>query len=204
MRTLAKLVVIALAAGAGLGLTLRLTARRGPDRPDGPAIAMRIREVARLEALDVTLYRKVSFAPEPIEAGSLWGDVAGWLRHTFRTPQGKAIVFADAHLGLDLGALDASRVRVAGRAVEIVLPEVRASIELRPADTEIIGSNLDSAETAKLLELARAAFQRDVERDPALRQRARASAERAIGALLTALGFTEVRFVERLSSRPAA
>ncbi len=204
MRTLAKLVVVALAAGAGLGLTLRLTARRGPDLPDGPAIATRIREAAWLEALDVTLYRKVSFAPEPVEAGSLWGDVAGWLRQTFRTPHGRAIVFADAHLGLDLGALDASRVRVAGHAVEIVLPEVRTSIELRPADTEIIGSNLDSAETAKLFELARAAFQRDVERDPALRQRARASAERAIGALLTGLGFTEVRFVERLSSRPTA
>ena len=203
MRTFAKLVVVALAAGAGLGLALRVTARRGPDLPDGPQIATRIREVARLEALDVTLYRKVSFAPEPVEAGSLWGDVAGWLRHTFRTPQGKAIVFADAHLGLDLGALDASRVRVAGRAVEIVLPELRASIELRPGDTEIIGSNLDSAETAQLLELARAAFQRDVERDRALRQRARSSAERAIGALLAGLGFTEVRFVERLSAAPA-
>jgi Protein of unknown function (DUF4230) len=204
MRTLAKLVVVALAAGAGLGLTLRLTARRGPDLPEGPAIAARVREVARLEALDVTLYRKVSFAPEPVEAGSLWGDVAGWLRHTLRTPRGKAIVFADAHLGLDLGRLDASRIRVTGHAVEIVLPEVRASIELRPADTEIIGSNLDSAETAQLLELARAAFQRDVERDPALRQRARTSAERAIGALVTRLGFTEVRFVERLSSEPAS
>ncbi|HEX7624130.1 MAG TPA: DUF4230 domain-containing protein [Anaeromyxobacteraceae bacterium] len=203
MRTLAKLVVVALAAGVGLGLTLRLTTRRGPDLPEGPAIAARIREVARLEALDVTLYRKVSFAPEPVEAGSLWGDVAGWLRHTLRTPRGKAIVFADAHLGLDLGRLDASRVRVIGHAVEIVLPEVHVSIELRPADTEIIGSNLDSAETAQLLELARAAFQRDVERDQALRQRARTSAERAIGALGTRLGFTDVRFVERLSSEPA-
>jgi len=202
MRTLAKVAVVALAAGAGLGLALRLTARRGPELPDGAAVATRIREVSRLEALDVTLYRKVSFAPDPVEAGSLWGDVASWLRHTFRTPRGKAIVFADAHLGLDLGALDASRLRVAGRSIEVVLPEVRASIELRPADTEIIGSNLDSAETAQLLELARLAFQRDVERDVALRQRARASAERAIRALLTQLGFSEVRFVERLPAGP--
>jgi uncharacterized protein DUF4230 len=202
MRTFAKPVVVALAAGAGLGLALRLAAPRGPELPDGPAVATRIREVTRLEALDVTLYRKVSFAPEPVESESLWGDVAGWLRHTFRTPRGKAIVFADAHLGIDLGALDASRVRVAARSIEIVLPEVRASIELRPADTEIIGSNLDSAETARLLELARAAFQRDVDRDPVLRQRARGAAERGITAFLLQLGFTEVRFVERLSTGP--
>jgi hypothetical protein len=204
MRRILPLLVFGLALGAGLGIALRL-AGRGPALPDPPAVATRVREVARLETLDVTLYRKITFAPEPAEADSAWGDVAGWLRHAFRTPRGKAIVFADAHLGLDLSRLDASAVRVSGRTVELVLPPLRATVALRPGDTEVIGSNLDSAETARLLELARAAFEREVSADAALRARARASAERALRALLLTLGFAEVRFVEALPSAvPAA
>jgi hypothetical protein len=165
---------------------------------------MRIREIARLETLDVRLWKKVTFAPDPVEAGSLWGDVSGWLRHTFRTPRGKAIVFADAHLGLDLARLDASSVRVAGREVEIVLPPIVTTVELRPGETEVIGSNLDSAETARLFELARAAFEREVQADRGLQERARASAERQIRALLVTLGFADVRFVEALPRTPAS
>ena len=197
MRSLAKVTVVALAAGAGLGLVLGLAARRSPALPDPPSVALRIKEVARLETLDVTLYKKVTFAPEPTQGDTLWDDVAGWLRHTLRAPRGKAIVFADAHLGLDLSALDASRVRIAGRTVQITLPDVRATVELRPGETEIIGSNLDSAETARLLELAKMAFEREVAADRTLRTRARASAERSIRALLGGLGFTEVLFVEK-------
>lgn len=203
MRRLAALVLLGLAAGAGLGLALRL-GRRDPALPDPPAVVLRIREVARLETLDVRLWKKVTFAPEPVEAGSLWGDVSGWLRHTFRTPQGKAIVFADAHLGLDLARLDPSSVRVTGREVEIVLPPIVATVELRPGETEVIGSNLDSAETTRLLELARLAFEREVAGDRALNERARASAERQLRLLLLTLGFSDVRFVERLPRAPAS
>ena len=121
MRRLAALLVFGLALGAGLGLALRL-ARRAPALPDPPAVALQIREVARLETLEVTLYKKVAFAPEPTPADSFWGDVQGWMRHTFRTPRGKAIVFAVARLGLDLSRLDASSVRVAGREAFVVLP----------------------------------------------------------------------------------
>jgi hypothetical protein len=152
----------------------------------------------------VALYKKVSFAPEPTSADSFWGDVAGWLRHTFRTPRGKAIVFADAHLGLDVSQLDAGRVRVSGREVWVVLPPIRATVELRPGETEVIGSNLDSAETAHLLELARLAFEREVEADRGLRERARASAERQVRALLTTLGFDAIHFVEALPSTVAS
>ncbi len=194
MRRILPLLVLGLSVGAGAGLALRLG--RAPAPPDPSAVATRVREVARLEALDVALYRKVTFSPEPVEADTAWGDVAGWLRHTFRTPRGKAIVFADAHLALDLSRLDASSVRVTGRAVELALPPVRATVVLRPGETEVIGSNLDSAETARLLELARAAFERDVNADAALRARARGSAERALRGLLLTLGFAEVRFVE--------
>jgi Protein of unknown function (DUF4230) len=191
------LVLVALAGGLGLGLGLSL-ARRPPPVPDPPAVVVAIREVARLETLDVSLYKKVAFSPEPAAADSIWGDVAGWLRHVFRTPRGKAIVFADAHLGLDLARLDAGSVRVAGREVWIVLPPVRATVELRPGETEVIGSNLDSAETARLLALAKEAFEREVAADRGLRDRAKASAERQISALLVTLGFTAVHFVDAL------
>jgi hypothetical protein len=203
MRRLLSLVLFGLAIGAGVVATTRALTR---DRalPDPPAVVTRIREVARLETLDVRLYKKVTFAPEPTEAGSLWGDVSGWLRHTFRTPQGKAIIFADAHLGLDLARLDRSSVAVRGREVDVVLPPVLATVELRPDETEIIGSNLDSAETARLFALAKEAFQREVDADRALRERARASAERQIRALLLTLGFDSVSFVEALPRTPAS
>jgi hypothetical protein len=165
---------------------------------------MRIREVARLETLEVSLYKKVSFSPQPSPADSIWGDVAGWLRHTFRTPRGKAIVFANARLGLDLARLDASAVRVDGREVFVVLPPFHAVVELRPDETEIIGSNLDSAETARLFELAKTAFEREVEADAALRARARASAELQIRALLQTLGFAAVHFVDALPGPSAS
>jgi len=203
MRRLIALLLFGLALGAGLGVAVRV-GRRAPEVPDPPAVATRIREVARLETLEVTLYKKVSFAPEPSPADSLWGDVAGWLRHTFRTPRGKAIVFAVAHVGLDLSRLDASSVRVRDREVYVVLPPLRATVELRPDETEIVGSSLDSAETARLFDLAKVAFEREVEADVALRERARASAERQVRALLVTLGFAAVHFVDALPAGPSA
>lgn len=203
MRRVLAVLLFGLAAGAGLALALRL-ARRGPDLPDPPAVAVQIREVARLETLEVSLYKKVSFAPEPSPADSVWGDVAGWLRHTFHAPRGKAIVFAVARLGLDLARLDASSVRVEGREAFVVLPPLQATVELRPDETEILGSTLDSAETARLFELARAAFERQVEADAALQARARGSAERHIRALLATLGFAAVHFVDALPKGAAA
>ncbi len=196
MRTLRNLLLL-LALGLGVGAGAMLAARLVPARrplPDPPAVVTQVREVARLETLHVSLYKKIAFSPEPAAADSFWGDVAGWLRHTFRAPQGKAIVFADAELGLDLAKLGPESLRVEGRKVDLTLPPVRVQVVLRPADTEIIGSNLDSAETAHLFELARRAFEREVEADAALRARARGSAERALRGLLLSLGFEEVTF----------
>ena len=203
MRRLLALLALGLAVGVGLGLALRAF-RRAPELPDPPAVATQIREIARLETLEVALYKKITFTPEPEEAGSLWGDVGGWIRHTLHAPRGKAIVFATARLGLDLSKLDGSSVRVQEREVFVVLPPLRAVVELRPDETEIIGSNLDSAETARLFELAKVAFEREVEADRGLRERARASAERQVRALLVTLGFAAVHFVDALPGRPAS
>jgi hypothetical protein len=75
---------------------------------------------------------------------------------------------------------------------------VQVQVELKPAETEIIGSNLDSEQTAQLFELARTAFEREVSADEKLKARARASAEQSLRALFVGLGFTEVDFVKEL------
>ncbi len=189
----------------GLGLALGLRAfRRGPDLPDPAAVATQVREIARLETLEVNLYKKVTFTPDPTAADSAWGDLAGWMRHTFATPRGKAIVFAIARLGFDLTKLDASSVKVQDREVWVVLPPLRTTVELKPEETEIVGSNLDSGETARLFDLAKVAFEREVAADALLRARARASAERQIRALLVTLGFRAVHVVDALPGGPAS
>ena len=104
------------------------------------------------------------------------------------------------HLGVDLSKLDARRLHIQGSRVEVALPPLQAQVELRPGETEVISSNLDSAQTAQLLELARTAFEREVIADPALQAKARGSTERALTGLLLSLGFREVVFVDAISS----
>ncbi len=196
-RLLAAAGALFVAALAGAALALWLRAPR-EKLPDPPALVTQMREVARLETLEVTLYKKVSFEQDPAPPSSFWADVARWIAYSVRPPRGKAIVFAVAHLGLDFDKLSPRSVRVAGKRVDAVLPPIRVQVELRPADTEVIGSNLDSAQTAQLFEKARAAFEAEVAADEALKSRARASAERALRGLILGLGFSEVNFVDAL------
>src|SRR5207248_804641 len=164
---------------------------RADQLPDPPALVLKVREVARLETLDVSLYKKIDFSPDPQPSGSTWGDVVQWASYSLRPPRGRAIIFADAHLGVDLRKLDVGSLRVSGRKVQAVLPPTRVQVELRPAETEIIGSNLDSKQTAELFERARTAFEREVAQDPKLAAQARASAEQTLRSLFVGLGFTE-------------
>jgi hypothetical protein len=198
MRRLLSLLVAGLGLGLGLVIAWRLLSPARPAPPDPPAVVEKIRQVARLEALEVQLYKKVTFAPDPGPADSVWGDLAGWVRHTLQRPRGKAIVFAVAHVGLDVSRLGPEQVRVRDRVVSLVLPPLTTRIELRPGETEVIGSNLDSAETARLLELATVAFEREVRADRVLQGKARAAAEQALTALLLQVGVFRVEFVERL------
>ena len=192
---LLKLGVLLLAVGAGFVLALSFMKEKPPATPDPAALIEQIREVARLETLQVRLYKRVSFAPEPGPAASVWGDVLNWVKQSVAAKAGRALVFADVSLGLDLTKLTVEQVRVNGSHIELALPPLRAQVALRPEDTEIIDSNLDSAQTAKLFELAKSAFEREVEADAALQSRARASAERQVRALLLTVGFKEVVFV---------
>lgn len=194
MKWLGRFAVVLVAALAGAGLFALLGSKR-VERPDPPALVEQIREVARLETLEVRLYKRVSFSPEPEPAGTVWGDVFNFVREVVAKKQGRAIVFADVSLGLDLSKLNADQLRVKGDTVEVALPPLKAQVALRPEDTEVIDSNLDSAQTAKLFELAKDAFEREVEHDERLQARARASAERQVRALLITAGFREVVFV---------
>ncbi len=198
MRRLFFIAVTVLLLGVGVGVGLRLLGRTTRPLPDPAAVSLQIRDIARLETLEVSLYKKVTFTPAPSPADSFWGDVVGWARHTFAAPTGKAIVFAEARLGLDIDKLGPRNLKVIGKSVYVVLPPIKVSVEVKPGETEIIGSNLDSKETAELLELAKTAFEREVTASPELRKRARTAAQRAIASLLVTLGFEQVRFVDAL------
>ena len=201
MRNLLAVAALVLAFALGAGLVWHFSHRQGA-MPDAPALVLKIREVARLETLDVSLYKKIDFAPDPHEQSTFWASLAQWASYTLRPPRGRAIVFAVAHLGVDLRKLDESGLRVSGRRVEVVLPRVQTQVELRPAETEIIGSNLDSEQTAQLFERARNAFEAEAGADKALQERARDSARQSLRSLFVGLGFTEVAFVEKLSPEP--
>ena len=203
MRNALAAVALVLAFALGAGLVWHTTHQPAP-MPDAPALILKVREVARLETLDVSLYKKIDFAPDPKAQPTVWSSLSQWATYSVRPPHGKAIVFAEAHLGLDLRQLDERSLRVTGRRVEIVLPRVETQVELRPGETEVIGSNLDARETAELFEKARVAFLGQVELDKGLQERARSAAQQSLRSLFTGLGFTEIVFVPRLSPRACA
>jgi hypothetical protein len=202
-RLLLRLSLLLLAAASGAVAAFLWLRPSAPPLPDTPALVTRVHEVARLETLEVALYKKVEFSPEPPATDSLWKDVVNWARHSLHTPRGRAIVFATVHLGYDFTRLDASSLRVRGPRVDVALPPLEVRVELQPGETEVIGSNLDSAQTALLLEKAREAFLREVLADARLRERARRSAESTLRALFFSLGFREVNVVDRLPSSTA-
>jgi hypothetical protein len=193
--------ILLLVAAVALGAVGTFFALRPQPRvlPDPPALVLQMREVTRLETLDVSLYKKVTFSPEPTASDALWKEVINFAAHSLNKREGRAIVFADVHLGYDFQRIDTSSLRVVGSQVDVVLPPLEVKVELKPGETEVIDSNLDSEQTALLLEKARLAFQKEVNFDQRLKDRARQSAERSLRALFLSLGFTEVRFVEKLS-----
>ena len=198
VRLLPRVLFLLVALAAGAVGTFLLLRPKPPALPDTPALVNRIREVARLETLDVSLYKKVEFSPQPQATDKLWKDVVNWAAYTLHTPRGRAIVFAEVHLGYDFGQLDSSSLRVQGTRVDVALPPLEVKVELKPGETEIIGSNLDSAQTTLLLEKAREAFEREVKGDARLKERARRSAENTLRVLFLSLGFREVNVVDVL------
>lgn len=188
-------LVLVVAAAAALSSMQRAVA------PEAATVITRMREVARLETLEVAVYKKVSFEPEPEPAASLAGEVLAWAKHEVAPRRGRAIVFGTAHVGLDLSKLDEGSVHIDGTHITVTLPRPVVRVELQPEQTEVIASNLDSAQTALMLEKGRAALEQDVRADRALQARARESSERALVALLITLGFEQVSLSPPLTRR---
>ena len=112
MRFLLLLTAIAL----GALTTYAFFRPERPVLPDTPALVLQMREVTRLETLQVSLYKKVDFSPQPQASDSLWKDVISWASYSLRMPRGRAIVFADVNLGYDIQRIDASNLRSRGLA----------------------------------------------------------------------------------------
>src|SRR5262249_25426483 len=127
--------ILLVALGAALSYSIFVP--KPARQPDVPALVEKVREVTRLESLDVSLYKKVSFEPDPTPSGSVWGDVLNWVRYSVRPPRGRAIVFADVHLGFQFSSIDVSNLRITGSQVEIRLPPLQAQVELKPGETEV-------------------------------------------------------------------
>ena len=84
------LALFAALAGALLAYTwLRTPVARGLDTP---AVVEKIWEAARLETLDVRLYKKIDFAPALPIVDSVWGNLANWIKLSIHKPRGRAIV----------------------------------------------------------------------------------------------------------------
>lgn len=179
--------VVLIAAGVFIGS--RLTAA-----PPSPTVVERLRAVSRLQVLDVTVTRKVSLQPDPSPRATLTGSLVQWAKYAVDPPSGTALVSAEAHYAVDLSRLTAADVVVTGKRVEMTLPEAEVAIELTPSQTEVLVSNLDSAQTTALLEKAQAEFAHAMQNDARLKAKARASAEKTLSGLILALGFEEVRF----------
>lgn len=192
-------VLLALVTGAtGAGVSWYLQQRRAGVLPEGPVVIERMREVARLETLEVSLYEIVHFQPDAKVRDSLMGTALEWAKYELFPEEGKAIVFATARIGLDLSRLDREHVRVQGDQVEVVLPPLQTTVELRPDETLVVDSNLDSQQTMQLLDVAKRRFEAKLNKDSRLQEKARVSSERSLRALLITLGYPKVRFVETL------
>lgn len=190
--------LVAFALGAGLVFSaLRSSAR---PLPDGPIVVERMRDTARLETLDVSLHEVIHFQPDPARRDSFVGTALEWARYELFPEKGTAVVFAVAHLGFDLSKLEEGRLRIAGDTILVQLPALATQVELLPDQTLVIDSNLTSQQTMQLLDVAKRRFEARLLEDARIRDRARASGERALRALLLTLGFREVLFVERLPS----
>ncbi|MBI5493604.1 MAG: DUF4230 domain-containing protein [Deltaproteobacteria bacterium] len=199
-RVMSAVVGAALGAGAVVGLLAREPPTQPVPQGDLRPVVDRIREVARLETLSVGLHRKVTYEPAVPKADSTLRDLANWAAHEVRPHRGRAIVFADAHLSVDLRRVDA---RAAGRTVFVVLPDVVTRVELRPLETEVFDSNLEPAEQQVMMHQALVEMQSAVRQDAALRRRALESAQQSLRAFLVGAGFQDVRFVDALPASPA-
>jgi hypothetical protein len=197
MRFLKLVPWLFMIAAVAVAATLLRVERLAAAEP--PAVVDRIRDVQRLEVLEVTVHQKLTFAPDPKPQPTLLAGVLAYARESVAPRRGRAIVFAEARFFVDLRRLKSDQVVVNGDEVTLTLPEPEVETSLLPAETEVIASNLDSAETAQLLDDAQRRLQGTVAADAKLRQRAREAAARTMTGLLKGFGFRRVSFAQSTS-----
>ena len=90
MRNLLAALALVLAFALG-GFVVWHFTHGPPPLPDAPALIVKVREVSRLETLDVTLYKKVDFAPDPRPSESGWVQFAQWVKEGISPSRGKAM-----------------------------------------------------------------------------------------------------------------
>jgi hypothetical protein len=184
-------------------LAFRLTT---PTRPTVvyPSVIEKVREVAVLEALTVQVYKKIDFVPDPKVSPDLLSEISAWVKRSIRQPRGRAIVFGEARFVFDLRKVGTDTAAVDHGQAQLVLPPYTVKVSLDPSATEFVGSNLDSAETAELLALAKDVMERDLAADAKLGAQARSAAEHALSDLLLRSGFLGVKFFDQLPTASPA
>ena len=194
-------VTVITASAAAVGTWWWLEGRARPVarlEPELPAVVQRMKDVARLETLDVVTYRKVDFEPAAPPADGLWAEVKQWARSSVAPQRGRAIVFADVSLGLDLSRLQPSDMRVVDGVVYLRTPPLQRRVALRPMETEFIHASLEPQHLAELLELARLQIDADVAADRGMAERARRNGENSLRGLALAMGLKDLRFADPL------
>lgn len=198
-RILLFTVVAVVTFGLGVAGTYYILRGAAPRLPDGPIVVERLRDVARLETLDVSLHEVIHFQPDPVYSDSKLKMVFEFAKQELKLhDRGTAVVFAEAHVGFDLSKLSPENVRIQGGQVTVKLPPLSTQVELLPEQTLVVDSNLDSQQTMQLLEVAKQRFEARMLQDARIKDRARASSERALRALLITLGFQDIQFVDTL------
>lgn len=169
---------------------------RAFSHPEPGALVEQVKEVARLQTLEVRLATAVEHVPDPKLAPTFTGQVLSWAAYNLRAKKGRALVSGVARVSLDLSELDASAFHFDNDRVILVMPPMTTSVDIDLDRTEIVASNLNSSDTAELFEKGRRSLTMQVERNETLQQQARTAAQNALQKLLLSAGFREVVFVD--------
>lgn len=174
------------------------------EQPDQAAVLRQVRQVARLTLLEVNLYRKIVFQPDPPAPDGMLHALWLFAANHLRTQSGKVIVFAQGSVGIDVSqlAIDGLHLSEDGSA-EVALPPLWYELRILPGETEVIASNLTSEQTAALLAEAEKVMLHQLQTDTHLQQKANQAAQQWFSSWLARMGYTQVRFVATSSSAPA-
>lgn len=196
MKIRTALALLLTVGGVAAGALLFHQSVRVFSRPEPGALVEQVKEIARLQTLEVRLTTAVEHVPDPKLASTFTGQLLSWVTYNLRPKKGRALVSGVARLSFDFSQLDASAFRFDKKRVTLMLPPMRTTVDVDLERTQIIASNLNSARTSELFEKGRRSLQMQVEQNQTLQNQARQSARNALQALLTGAGFDEVVFVD--------